>query len=653
MIFRHPKKWCMVVLTLLSSVAVVAQPDLDSLYTEYIATTGSEHRQKADELVRLLQADNWLDSTFAANKYTADYTRASIAAALAIRAYYANNYDLAIDYATDEADYTPSDSLDLLADAYTTLGSAYQRLGQYETALSYRLKCLAIDEQMGDSTNISSSLSNLASIYLTIGQAAAAETYLQRAIAIERAHAHDNTRALAVRLGMLGEVYLQEQRLDEALQATVEAVALDSVAQRQSNLGIRLSQLGAVQLAQGNYGQALHSLNKALPLLNQAGNLTSEAITYQQLGRIAARTGKPAEAAKHFKKSIDIGQSIGNRLVLQKSYQELYQLHKPTNPALALDYFERAQALKDTMFTEKIQNQLSDFQVKYDTQDKEHRIAMHEATIKRQRTWAVGIVGIALLCLAVAILTYHYLRLTKRHNRELTETNALKNKFFSIISHDLKNPVLAQRRVLETLSKNLSGLSHEELSAIVDMLYASTTAQVDLLQNLLVWARLQTGRMNFTPIVCRVADAVQSVVALTQLQLRNKQLSLETDIDDGCICYADPNMLTTVLRNLVSNAIKFTGEGGRITLRAHNIDNRCRIEVSDTGIGMDADMQAQLFRIDTRHTTIGTAGEQGTGLGLIICRDMIERHDGTLTIQSAPGQGTTFVITLQIDCKTN
>ena len=92
------------------------------------------------------------------------------------------------------------------------------------------------------------------------------------------------------------------------------------------------------------------------------------------------------------------------------------------------------------------------------------------------------------------------MRLTKRHNRELTETNALKNKFFSIISHDLKNPVLAQRRVLETLSKNLSELSHEELSVIVDMLYASTTAQVDLLQNLLVWARLQTGRMNFTPI---------------------------------------------------------------------------------------------------------------------------------------------------------
>ncbi|MGM9747088.1 MAG: tetratricopeptide repeat protein [Paludibacteraceae bacterium] len=634
-----------VIFVVAGGVAAATTSDLDTLYHAYATARGADRRQQAAVLVRQLVSEEWLDSTFDANKQPTDYVHACIAAALGTRAYYANDFAKAIDYAAEAVDYTPADSLDLLADAYTTLGSAYQRLGQYETALSYRLKCLAIDEEMGDSANISSSLSNLASIYLTTGQTATAETYLQRAIAIERRQ--PETRALAVRLGMLGEVYLQEQRLDEALQATAEAVALDSAAQRQRNLGIRLSQLGAVQLAQGHYAQARHSLNQALQLLHATGNRTSEAITYQQLGRIATRTGRTSEADQYFKKSIEIGETIGNRLVLQKSYQELYQLHKPTNPALALDYFEQSQALQDTMFAEKLQSQLSDFRVKYDTQEKEHRIAMHEATIKRQRAWTAGIVGIALLCFALAVLAYYYSRLTKRHNRELTEANALKNKFFSIISHDLKNPVLAQRRALENLSKSLHQLSPAETATVVDMLYASVTAQADLLQNLLVWAQLQTGRIAFTPVICSVNEAAKAIAALTQLQVRNKQLQFDIDMPTTCTCLADKNMLTTVLRNLVSNAIKFTETGGRILLKAYNTADACHIEVSDTGIGMDADTQKRLFRLDTRHTAIGTDGEQGTGLGLIICRDMILRNGGSIDVQSVPAQGTTFVITLK------
>ncbi|MGN0187221.1 MAG: tetratricopeptide repeat protein [Paludibacteraceae bacterium] len=639
------KAVCFVILMGVSCVAGAVPNDLDTLYNAYTTAHGAEQRRQAAALICRLTDEEWLDSTFNADKHTDSYVRATIATALGTRAYYANDFATAIAYATDATDHTPVDSLNLLAEAYTTLGSAYQRLGQYETALSYRLKCLAIDEQTGDSSNISSSLSNLASIYLTIGQTATAATYLQRAIDIERRQT--DTRALAIRLGMLGEVYLHEQRLDEALQVTAEAVALDSAAQRQRNLGIRLSQLGAVLLAQEHYTQAQQTLHKALPLLHNTGNRTSEAITYQQLGRIAARTGHTHDAAQYFGKSIEIGETIGNRLVLQKSYQELYQLYKPTNPALALDYFEQSQALKDTMFAEKVQSQLSDFQVKYDTQDKEHRIAMHEATIKRQRTWTAGIVGIALLCLALAVLAYYYSRLTKRHNRELTEANALKNKFFSIISHDLKNPVLAQRRTLENLSKSLNQLSPAEVATVVDMLYASVTAEADLLKNLLVWAQLQTGRIAFMPITCQVADVAHSVAAVTQLQMRNKQLQFNIEIPTTCTCRADKNMLTTVLRNLVSNAIKFTDIGGFIVLKARNTADECRIEVSDTGIGMDADTQKRLFRLDTRHNAVGTDGEQGTGLGLIICRDMILRNGGSIDVHSVPAQGTTFVITLK------
>lgn len=629
-------------------ISVSAQ-DLDSLYSAFLeADRRTDKIRVSEELFSSLLAEDMLDSFLVESARTnPKRVPATIAFGMANKAFYSGEYLAAIKYARDAENNTSPDSLSYLADIYTIFCSSYQRLGQYETALLYGRKCLAIDEKKGVAENVSSSLNNLAALYLATNRADMAKQYLLRAIDLERNQ--DNTRSLAVRLGMLGEVYLREENYTQALEVTKEALELDRAGNRIGNMAIRLSQLGAIQLAQGNYAKAETSLLEALPLLHKVGNRTSEAITYQQLGKIEAHIGNIARAEEYFRLCIELCQKTGNKFVLQKTYQELYVLYKSRNPSKSLAYFELAQELKDSLFAEKVQRQISDFQVQYDLQGKEHQIALHEATIKRQRAWSVAMIGMAVLFLALAVLAYYYFRLTKRRNQELTEINILKDKFFSIISHDLKNPVLAQKRTLTNLSENIDALSHEEMAQIVDALLNSVTAQSDLLQNLLIWAQMQTGRMNFMPISFNVASVVDQVAMLFQLQLHNKNLILETAVPPDSMCYADKNMIITVIRNLLSNAVKFTAEGGRILLKAKKQNEKCVLELTDSGVGMSQEMCEKLFRIDARHTTTGTAGEQGTGLGMVICVDMVQKNGGTLEVHSELGHGTTFVITLPIN----
>lgn len=230
--------------------------------------------------------------------------------------------------------------------------------------------------------------------------------------------------------------------------------------------------------------------------------------------------------------------------------------------------------------------------------------------------------------------------------KQLQELNASKDKFISIISHDLQSPFSSLRGLIQFTAENIAGYNKNELENIMDLLGNSTENLYALIDNLLTWSRIQRGVLEHCPQQIDLHDVVQQNISLFTQNAEEKQISFHNLVTEHLVVYADYNMVSAVLRNLISNAIKFTNIGGRIEFSAQPKEAVVEIAVSDNGIGIGNEHLAKLFRIDSRYKRLGTAREKGTGLGLILCKEFVEKNGGKIWIESEPGQGTTVKFTL-------
>lgn len=231
--------------------------------------------------------------------------------------------------------------------------------------------------------------------------------------------------------------------------------------------------------------------------------------------------------------------------------------------------------------------------------------------------------------------------------KELQRINAEKDRFFSIIAHDLRGPFSSFLGVTQLLDEKLSELTKEDIQDFAASMRISATNLFSLLENLLQWAKIKQGLIPFEPknmLLFKIAE--ESIVNVHE-PAKNKRIEIVNDIEDGVEVYADKNMLQTVIRNLVSNAIKFTPKGGKISLNAKvNEDKSVEVSVKDSGIGMNPVMMDNLFRLDVRTNRPGTEGEASTGLGLILCKDFIEKQGGKIWVESEEGKGSVFHFTV-------
>ncbi|MEQ8505697.1 MAG: ATP-binding protein [Rhodospirillales bacterium] len=231
---------------------------------------------------------------------------------------------------------------------------------------------------------------------------------------------------------------------------------------------------------------------------------------------------------------------------------------------------------------------------------------------------------------------------------ELAKLNTQKDRFFAIIAHDLRSPfsnLLGFSEVIRTQTKTLTP---EQVSEYVSVVNRTAEQAYNLLVDLLDWSRLQLDRMDFEPEALDLEQVINQNMDQMLLMAGAKQISITREIDRALRVRADAQMVNTILRNLVDNAIKFTPDKGTVTVRAHRRDSFGLIEVTDTGVGMPSSKLEQLFRLDMKTSTKGTRGETGTGLGLQLCKEMVERLGGELMVESTQGQGTSFRFTLPL-----
>lgn len=230
--------------------------------------------------------------------------------------------------------------------------------------------------------------------------------------------------------------------------------------------------------------------------------------------------------------------------------------------------------------------------------------------------------------------------------QQLKDLNVRKDKFFSIVSHDVKSMLVSAIGFSKLLISDAETLPRDMVKEFASHVHSSTTNTYDLLENLLTWTRMQTGRMLYQRAWHGVDDLIQNNLRMLQDNAARKGIQLSREGDLEAQVYADRNMINSVLQNLISNAIKFTEQGGEITVSSRTFDHTVEIAVRDNGVGISPDNLHKLFRIDMNHSTPGTDEEEGTGLGLVLCKEMIEKHEGRIWAESEPGKGSAFYFTL-------
>lgn len=229
--------------------------------------------------------------------------------------------------------------------------------------------------------------------------------------------------------------------------------------------------------------------------------------------------------------------------------------------------------------------------------------------------------------------------------RRLEKLNAEKNKFFSIISHDLRGPLSGLIGLSEIIFKEADTISKEDLKEYAGMLFDSSKQVFNLLENLLEWSKMQMNVVSFNPEQIRLRPLLENTEELLNQEVQKKNHHLTLDCPDELDIFADRNMLKSVIRNMIGNAIKYTPPGGEIVVTAIKSDNgETEIIFKDNGIGMDETQLQSLFKIDNKTSRPGTEGESSTGLGLFLCKDFIQKHNGNIKVKSTAGDGTTFFI---------
>lgn len=588
-------------------------------------------------------------------------SKAYLKSALCIR-YTGQNHEaikllnIALDYAL-----FVNDSIEI-ANIYRELGYTNTVTGNYDEGLKYYSSALIIDELFEDLEQVSIDLNAIGKIHEMWRQFDKALDFFERSLVI--AYQLNNLNQIAVRQASIASVYKSQTKFEEALDYLNKALAIEIELKNEVRKGYRLDQIGEIYTLMNEYDRAEESLLEALDIFKKNKIIVSECIVLNHLGLNYLMQNDYPNAIKNYNASLEIAKKIGFNNMMQKNNEELTLLHEKTgNFSKALEHYRQFVALKDSAYNENARKQLLDFQVKYETAEKEKELAIlnqekleKDLLLNQANQQRIIMIGISLILLISLGALYSRFLIKKRTQRQLTvinvqlnELNQTKDKFFTILAHDLKNPIYAFRNISSAVHDNFNDLNREEIDYFTKELKYSSNKLCSFLDELLKWAASQTGRIIPQLENVQLNPLIEELINLHQSMIDNKKISLIMDVNETHRVFVDRNMMHTVFRNIISNAIKFTPDNGWVKVESIMDTNELYMKISDSGIGMTEDDVKMLFDIGSDTSKIGKSDEKGAGLGLILCKEFVERNNGNIMVESSLGKGSTFIISLPVN----
>lgn len=614
-----------------SALAIIEDNNLEQYHAQALNYLGVVHRNKGEYNYALdlyKQALEWATKTN--NKIQIAYSYNNIGGIYTLT----NSYPEAIE-AIEKAKklFEETNQIEGIGYASVNLGNLYRHLKSFQESMLYFNEAEKIKTQLNDTIGLTVVKQLKADILKEEGKSNEAEKLLNELV-LEYEHNKD-IKGKAIIINELGLIELERNNIQNAIRLFKEAEAINKPIENKQGLIYNHINLGIAYTRSGNYNLALKSIQDGYDLGTVLGDRRSLLKAHQAF--------------------IDLYEKQGNWKATssaQKDYLKIYE------SLYNFEQSEQISSIRDKYVNEKrfIEEKL---------QIEENKNIEIESTIKQLRSNYLKI-GLVVLFIFAAIFLVLYLfyrrwnrenkentRLLNIQNAELTDANTTKEKFLSIIGHDLKNPFNSVLGLSNLIIDQWESLDDEERFQITNEINNSSQTIYELLDNLLIWSRTQTTNTVCIPEKYDLNEGIKQLFEIFRNQANFKNINVRLEIKGEEIVYADPNMIGTVIRNLISNALKFTQNGGQIVIRTQQKVDMVEFSISDNGKGILPDDLKRIFEDQGHHTTKGTANETGSGLGLLLAKDFIKRNNGIIWVESKPGKGSLFAFTLPLKHKPN
>ncbi len=579
--------------------------------------------------------------------------------------------------------------------ALRNLGIGYYEKGNYSEAVQSYKHAIALAERLNDEAFSAQIRSNLSMSYLALGAHDEALENLYTALEIAEknnfintvAHANhnigmvyhyqlkhdqaiafyeksrqlyesngDTTRSTFI-LGNIAHLYLKKKDFKKAETLYLQSLALAERHDNKKAIGNALQSLGAFFMEHENMQTALSYFLKAKETLELTGEQTEYLRLLDNLAACYLKVNDTDAAYTYAAKNYELATRQQQFYYIQTSAQQLSNLYeKRGDYRTALNYFKKATLASDSLYSQQNKEELVRTEEKYKYQkDQEQTALLHDMQLKRQKQWLYGTITLVFILTAIALLLVSNIRQRRRTNHILKETNDFfekqnaqleasnhfKEQLISLVAHDVRHPIASLKNVLSLFESRQ--LSSADIQHLMSLSYRDVNNLIQLLDDLLLWVRLQLTYIPLNKTRFQIQDVLESIVQLYQQKADDKNIQLVVEHAINTEVYADREAVATVIRNLIDNGIKFSNTGGGIHIyTASTVNNRrVAIYISDTGIGMSEQTISDLFTTPTYARRYGTNNEEGSGLGLQICIHYLQLNNSELLIESSPDQGTT------------
>ncbi len=571
-----------------------------------------------------------------------------------------------------------SNDQELIASSLNNIGSVYWKRGNYKEALKRFTEALKIRERINEIAGLTTLYGNIGSIYQKLKYYEKAEEYFNRSKNIADSINYKFGKAYS--RYNLGILFLELENFEKALDYFQASLVISSSIPERNLMVMTKNYIGLVFEKTKHPKEALKNFEDALDYARENKDQFSEAEILKNMAAILIKLSEEQLALNYINRSLNIAEKENLKELIKDNYYLKYEIFESRGERLpALESYKVFSEMRDSIFNDQIVNSTANLLIRYEIEktESENKLLkrekeLSEAELENEKNLRAMLLVISVLAIGIVIiliLLYRFksktsekiknqkieleklnLRLNEQ-NAILKEMNESKDKLFSIVAHDIRNPFSAIQGYSEVLYNDHKELSREEIKTFAGYLNEASNSLLGLIQNLLDWARSQMKsiKVNYTDF--NLNELIDRVIHAHESFAEIKDISIEKEILDNFSVYADYNMIDTVLRNLISNAIKFTPENGKVKISVIKKFDQCEISVKDTGVGMSELIINKILNTNKPLSTKGTNNEGGTGLGLLLCKEFINKNNGVFTIESKIGEGSTFKFVLPTNAK--
>jgi signal transduction histidine kinase len=540
-----------------------------------------------------------------------------------------------------------SDSVEISGNLHN-LAILYERINEEEKALDLYYEVFEIESRLGNNYGIARTSNNLAGILAELDLNDKAIEYYN--IAVRKFESVGNLMGKAASLHGLGLVYKNLCKYEQAIQYFNQALEINIENGYNDYIANNYLQLGQTYSLKKDYLNALNSYNKAKEVYFKINQLVNYGITLYEISDVYRMLGDDRLCLEYVQNALNIAKLNGSLGVLKSAYYRLYELsRRQGNLNDAIQYLESYNEVQDSIKTQDRVSLMLEIQAKYEFELVEKENArlladskLFEQKLTAQKIMLTGVIVIAIMLFLMVVIILANRKRIKHKNKLLEEANATRDKFFSIIAHDLKNPFSGLLGFSELMVRNVEVKDRQTLKVYATTLYKAINVAYQLVENLFDWSRAQRNAIQVVREDLSLRELTIYPISLLTETANEKKISLINHIPNDLIIHSDRNLLTTILRNLLSNAIKFTEDNGKVEVNARLKDQGVLISVKDNGTGIESGNIHKIFSRQNGFYSKGTRSEPGTGLGLILCQEFVERLDGKIWVESELGKGSTF-----------